>query len=640
MAGRIPQSFVDELLARTDIVEVVDSRVRLKKAGKNYSACCPFHSEKTPSFTVSSQKQFYYCFGCGASGNAIGFVIEYDGVSFPEAVENLANQVGLEVPRSEAQIEASKAVEDERQRCYRVLEQASEFYTRQLRSHPNKEEAVRYFKQRGLTGQIAKAYDLGYAPPGWDNLIQRFSDNDEPLADDIQQTLIDSGLVIQNDQGRVYDRFRGRVIFPIRDVRGRVLGFGARTLTEEKPKYINSPETPVFHKGSELYGLYECRRNREPLKRVLVTEGYMDVVALAQHGIHYAVATLGTATSAQHLQRLFKFVSEIYFCFDGDDAGRRAAQKAAEQALPFMEDGRQIRFLFLPENEDPDSLVRQEGKEAFEARMERQSLSLGDYLFRVNAEQVNEHSMEGKARLGHLMLPDIEQLPEGIFKRLMLEKLADRIGVGIDALKQQAETLVDTKKATSYEPIKRQSDDQDSAAKGEPSASSLPDASEKTAQTSGALSLEWEVSDRIELAMINLLMHPQLVKQLNKDEIERFSAHRPELILLRTLYEGVERYHLQSADEVYGFFLARLPHHEASVRRWMNQRHKPDKHGLVPTQKPESVLLQELEEVLSHYRKLSLEDELADLFEKVHLGSQLSHEEQQRFNKLLSELKG
>jgi DNA primase len=447
MAGRIPQSFVDELLARTDIVEVVDSRVRLKKAGKNYSACCPFHSEKTPSFTVSAQKQFYYCFGCGASGNAVGFVMEHDSLSFPEAVEALAQQAGLEVPTDSLQSEASKTAEDARQRCYHLLEQSADFYARQLREHPFRDTAVQYLKQRGLSGQVAKTYHMGVSAPGWDNLIQRFS-TEGSLTDDVRKVLLDAGLVIEKDSHRLYDRFRGRIMFPIRDVRGRVLGFGARTLGDDKPKYLNSPESLVFHKGSELYGLYECRRSRAPVHRILVTEGYMDVVALAQHGIHYGVATLGTATSKEHLQRLFKFVPEVYFCFDGDDAGRRAAEKAAEQALPFMEDGRQLRFLFLPEHEDPDTLIRQEGREAFERRMERQSLSLGDYLFRLHAEQVNEHSLEGKARLSHLMMPQIQQLPEGIFKQLMLDRLADRVGVAVSDLKARPVAVSSSRQET------------------------------------------------------------------------------------------------------------------------------------------------------------------------------------------------
>src|SRR5690554_274160 len=423
MAGLIPQSFIDNLLDRVDIVEVVDHRVKLKKTGKNYSACCPFHDEKTPSFTVSPEKQFYYCFGCGASGNALGFIMDYERLGFPESVEQLARVAGLEVPR-EVQTEAQAKREEEKRSIYTLLEKANEFYQAQLRQHQSKQLAIKYLRNRGLDGKIAKEYGVGFAPPGWDNLLKALATTDED-----KHLLIEGGMLIHHaDEQKIYDRFRHRIMFPIRDTRGRVIGFGGRVLGDDKPKYLNSPETPVFHKGQELYGLYEARLAYRDLPRLLVVEGYMDVVSLAQFGIRYGVATLGTAGGEEHLVRAFRHTREVVFCFDGDRAGRQAAQRALLNALPTMEDGRQIKFLFLPEGEDPDTLVRQVGAEKF-TRMVDMAVPLEDYLFDAVSEDINLSSLEGRARLSKRAAPPIHKLPRGVFRELMFDNLAARTGL-------------------------------------------------------------------------------------------------------------------------------------------------------------------------------------------------------------------
>jgi DNA primase len=431
MAGRIPQAFLDDLLDRLDIVEVIDRRVKLKKSGKNYSARCPFHEEKTPSFSVNPEKQFYYCFGCGAGGNAIGFVMDYENVDFPQAVESLAGSIGLEVPREPSRGGPGQAEREQgNKRLYALMEQVTDYYKRQLRTHPEAGRAVDYLKDRGLTGQIAKRFDLGFAPPGWDNLLKAMGDSEE------QQALLKkSGMLVENETGRTYDRFRDRVVFPIRDQRGRTIAFGGRVLGDDKPKYLNSPETEIFHKGRELYGLYQARKANRHLERILVVEGYMDVIALAQHGIDNATATLGTATSRNHLERIYRLCPEVVFCFDGDEAGRKAAFRALEAALPCMEDGRQARFLFLPEGEDPDTAVRKGGAEHFQALL-RDAVPLETFLFDSVAEGLDTDSLDGRARLSKLALPYIRQLPEGVFRQLMFKELARRTGLELASLMQ------------------------------------------------------------------------------------------------------------------------------------------------------------------------------------------------------------
>ena len=426
MAGRIPRPFIDELLTRIDIVDIVDSRVPLKKAGRDYTACCPFHNEKTPSFTVSPGKQFYHCFGCGAHGSAIGFLMEFENIDFVEAVEDLAQRAGLTIPRESA---GSPEKPDQTRTLYSVLERATAYYQQQLRQQPVAQHAVDYLKNRGLTGEIAARFAVGYAPPGWDNLLKAMNPDATT-----RSALLKTGLLVERPEGGLYDRFRDRIIFPIRDRRGRVIGFGGRVLGEEKPKYLNSPESAVFHKGRELYGLYEARKSERNLERLLVVEGYMDVLALGQFGIRNAVATLGTATTQEHLERLFRVVPEVIFCFDGDRAGRTAAWRALEQALPVLADGRSARFLFLPEGEDPDTLVRKEGHQAFEHRIET-CMPFSDFFFAGLERQVDTSSMDGRARLVTLARPLLARLPEGVFHHLMIERLAGIARTDVDQLR-------------------------------------------------------------------------------------------------------------------------------------------------------------------------------------------------------------
>ena len=419
MAGRIPQSFIDELLNRIDIVDVIEARVPLKKAGREFQACCPFHNEKTPSFTVSPGKQFYHCFGCGAHGSAVGFLMDYENLSFPEAIEELARSAGMEIPREAA---GTGGDNERRHDHYSLLEKTDQFYRAQLRQHPQAGRAVEYLKARGLSGEIAQTFGLGYAPPGWDNLLKHLPDNHS------RQLALELGLLVKKDDGSNYDRFRDRIMFPIRDRRGRCIGFGGRVLGDEKPKYMNSPESPVFHKGQELYGLFEARKTSQKLERLLVVEGYMDVVALAQFGLTNAVATLGTATTPEHLERLYRTVNEVVFCFDGDAAGRRAAWRALENALPVMRDGREARFLFLPEGEDPDTLVRRIGAESFR-RKTVESIPLSRFLYESLCDQVDTASVDGRARLVELARPLLNRLPDSAFRDLMLERLSELSGL-------------------------------------------------------------------------------------------------------------------------------------------------------------------------------------------------------------------
>jgi len=427
MAGRIPQSFIDDVLDRADIVDIVGSRVDLRKSGKNHSACCPFHEEKTPSFTVNADKQFYYCFGCGAGGNAVGFVMDFDRVDFPEAIERLAKHLGLEVPR-EAQ--RDDGISQKRKQLQEILQQSDRYYREQLRQHPRANSAVDYLKQRGLSGQIAQVFGIGYAPPGWDNLLLKLGEDDSSVG-----LLKEAGMLVdREEENKLYDRFRNRIMFPIRDVRGRTIGFGGRVLGDDKPKYLNSPETPLFHKGKELYGLYEANQALRDITTLIVVEGYMDVVALAQHEIHNAVATLGTAATTEHLDKLFRYTSEVVFCFDGDNAGRKAARRALETTLPAMLDGRTVRFLFLPDGEDPDTLVREIGTADFN-NLVRGALPISDFLFDSLSEELDMSTLDGKARLSKLAAPMVNQIPGGVFKELMHKSLSERTGVDPETLK-------------------------------------------------------------------------------------------------------------------------------------------------------------------------------------------------------------
>ena len=411
----IPQDFVDALLARLDIVDVIDRRVPLKKAGQNYQACCPFHQEKTPSFTVSPTKQFYHCFGCGAHGSAIGFLMAYEGLGFVEAVEVLAADAGLAVPQEQGERNRPRPAAD----LYDLMGQAARFYREQLKASPR---AIQYLQKRGLTGEIAARYGLGYAPAAYEALAGAFADYQRAELGTI-------GLVIDDERGR-RDRFRDRIMFPIRDIKGRIVGFGGRVLDRGEPKYLNSPETPLFSKGSEIYGLFEAKAAIREKNRVLVTEGYMDTVALAQFGANYAVATLGTATTSTHARILLRHVDRVYYCFDGDNAGRKAAWRALENTLEALTDGKEVFFLFLPEGEDPDSYVRTRGVAALEALLDKEAVPLSVYLVKELAGEGMPQTAEARARVLKQAKPLLAKLAAPYLGRLVKKELSQRLGLG------------------------------------------------------------------------------------------------------------------------------------------------------------------------------------------------------------------
>lgn len=428
--GRIPQHFIDELIARADIVEVIGSRVQLKKSGREWKACCPFHNEKTPSFWVSPDKQFYHCFGCGKHGTVLGFLMDHDHLAFPEAVEELATRLGLEVPR-EGGSEAGAPRADEP--LYELMSRVARFYAESL----GREARARdYLLKRGLSAGTIERFQIGYAPNSWNEVLKRFGGDDAQ-----RRRLSETGLIIERERGqaqfseRHYDRFRDRIMFPIRDTRGRVIAFGGRIIDAGEPKYLNSPETVLFHKGRELYGLYETRRARSSLKRLVIVEGYMDTVRLHQEGIDYAVATLGTATTAEHFRRIFRLVQEVVFAFDGDRAGRAAAWRALQQALPEAREGRQIRFLFLPDGHDPDTLVAAEGSAAFEQRL-TQALPLSEYLVRELSEQSDLSNADGRARFAESARPLYQKVPAGVYRELLLGRLAQVVGLPPERLEE------------------------------------------------------------------------------------------------------------------------------------------------------------------------------------------------------------
>ncbi|MBK6568873.1 DNA primase [Candidatus Aalborgicola defluviihabitans] len=427
----IPQSFLQELLARADVVEIVGRYVQLKKGGANFMGLCPFHGEKSPSFSVSPTKQFYHCFGCGKNGNAISFLMDHAGMTFIEAVKDLAQQYGMQIPEDEASPEDRARAQEQKQKqttLTDVLEKAGEAYRKHLKDSPR---AVAYFKGRGLSGQVAKQFGLGYAPEGWRSLASVFAHYDDPL-------LVESGLVISNvedgsTEEKRYDRFRDRVMFPIRNIKGECIGFGGRVLGDDKPKYLNSPETPVFSKGRELYGLFEARNALREAGYVLVTEGYMDVVALAQLGFPNAVATLGTACTAEHVHKLFRFTDAVVFSFDGDSAGRRAARKALDAALPYATDVRSIKFLFLPDEHDPDSFIRAHGKEAF-AQYVKEATPLSRFLLEAAREDCDLDSAEGRAHMASNAKPLWNLLPSGALKLQLLGEIANHVQLGSQEL--------------------------------------------------------------------------------------------------------------------------------------------------------------------------------------------------------------
>jgi DNA primase len=429
MAGRIPQAFIDEIVARSDIVELIGARIALKKAGREFKACCPFHNEKTPSFWVSPDKQFYHCFGCGAHGTAVGFLMQYEKLEFPEAIAALAERAGLELPREAQGTERGGGSGD----LYEVMAGAARFFAQNLKDSAR---ARGYLEGRGIDAATAQAFALGYATDSWNALLGRFGPTDEE-----RRRLLQVGLIIERDtqggerQAGFYDRFRDRLMFPIRDGRGRILAFGGRVIDAGEPKYLNSPETPLFHKGRELYGLYEARQARADFRRLLVVEGYMDVVRLHQAGITFAVATLGTATTQEHLNKIFRITSEVVFCFDGDRAGRQAAWRALENALPLARDGRELKFLFLPDGHDPDTLVAAEGAAGFEARLQA-ATPLSEYLLSHLAQQADLAHVDGRAKLAALARPLFARMPDGVYRELLADRLAAEIRMPAPKLKE------------------------------------------------------------------------------------------------------------------------------------------------------------------------------------------------------------
>ncbi|GEK46225.1 DNA primase [Halomonas pacifica] len=600
--GQIPQRFIDDLLARVDVVEVVGERVQLKKAGRNFSGLCPFHQEKTPSFTVSQDKQFYHCFGCGAHGNALRFLMEYDKLRFPEAVEQLAGRLGMEVPREGADDPRAQARERKRQEGVNLLELAASFFRERLKM-PEAQAARGYLERRGLSPEVQGDFGIGYAPDAWEGLKRHLSERGVPESVQVEYGL----LVHREESGRTYDRFRDRVIFPIRDFKGRTIAFGGRVLGDAKPKYLNSPESPVFHKGRELYGLYEARQANRQLERLVIVEGYMDVVALAQFGIRNAVATLGTSTSEEHLQRLFRLVGEVVFCFDGDRAGRQAASRALETVLPLMIDGRQARFLFLPEGEDPDTLVRREGPEAFEDRITCAS-PLSEFLFEEAGRGRDLARVEDRERFATTVLKALEKLPEGVLKSLLLGELAKRTGVEagrFQALMKAAEPAP----AEAPPPLPEAPPGE----WGEPEPAATP-------RRKGApLSLLGRA--------LQLLVHePPLVARL-PEEGGWWPADDPDAALLGEVIRLLRAGGYRSGQVLLAHFHGRP---EGQRLAELVRRELPI---------PREVRGEELEGLVAHFRRQhqqrSPQSEFEALLSKERNGERLSREEKQRLNELV-----
>ncbi|MBB1331776.1 MULTISPECIES: DNA primase [unclassified Pseudoalteromonas] len=435
MAGKIPRNFIDDLLARTDIVELIDSKVGLKKAGKDYQACCPFHNEKSPSFTVSQDKQFYHCFGCGANGNAISFVMEYDKLDFVDAIEELASILNLDVPREQGTSNGPERTAEQKRSDYDLMLHSARFYQHQLKHHANSATVIDYVKGRGLSGETVKKFMIGYAPSEWEGLCQQLGRNKAQ-----KEQLVELKLASEKTPGRQFDFFRDRLMFPIRDKRGRVIAFGGRVMqADQGPKYLNSPETRIFHKGFELYGLYEAKQAHKKLDHVLIVEGYMDVVALSEQGIEYAVAALGTATTTEHMHTLFRATDRVICCYDGDRAGRDAAWRALENALPYLNDGKALLFVFLPDGEDPDSLVQKEGKKAFELRLS-QADDFTKVLFNKLSQEIDLTTDAGKAKLLSAVLPLVEKIPSQFYQENLLEHLGRLIGRTKEQLNNRLKT--------------------------------------------------------------------------------------------------------------------------------------------------------------------------------------------------------
>jgi len=526
--GRIPQHFIDALIARTDIVELIGTRVPLKKSGREYKACCPFHAEKTPSFWVSPDKQFYHCFGCGKHGTVLGFLMDHDHMAFPEAVEELATRLGLEVPH-EGGAERSAARADEP--LYELMAGVARYYREQLAREPRARD---YLAKRGLSAETLERFTIGYAPNSWNELLRRFGAGNAE-----RQRLAAAGLIIERERGssregeRYYDRFRDRVMFPIRDARGRVIAFGGRIIDAGEPKYLNSPETPLFHKGRELYGLFEARRARRNLDRLVVVEGYMDAVSLHQSGIDYAVATLGTATTAEHFRRIFRLVPTVVFAFDGDRAGRAAAWRALQQALPEAREGREIRFLFLPHGHDPDTLIAAEGGPAFEQRFAA-AVPLSEYMVRELSEQTELGSADGRARFAEHARPLFARVPEGVYRELLLERLAQVVGLTPARLEALWSGARPDAPSTSSPPSARRS------------------APARPARSGGRGSL-------VRQAIIRLLHYPAIALEVTAGERAGLDAsEEPGVPLLRELLDDLRAQPAQIAAQV--------------IQRWMGHK--------------------------------------------------------------------
>ncbi|UYG08512.1 DNA primase [Halomonas sp. M4R1S46] len=605
MAGQIPQRFIDDLLARVDVVEVVGERVKLKKAGRNHSGLCPFHQEKSPSFTVSADKQFYHCFGCGAHGSALRFLMEYDKLRFPEAVEQLAARLGLEVPREGADDPCVQAREKKRKEGVNLLELSASFFRERLKM-PKGQGARDYLARRGLSPEVQQAFGIGYAPDDWEALKRHLGERGITEAVQVEYGL----LVHREDSGRTYDRFRDRVMFPIRDIRGRTIAFGGRVLGDAKPKYLNSPETPVFHKGRELYGLFEARQAETRLDRLVIVEGYMDVVALAQFGIRNAVATLGTSTSEDHLSRLFRLVGEVVFCFDGDRAGRQAATRALQTVLPQMIDGRQARFLFLPEGEDPDTLVRREGPEAFQDRITCAS-PLSEFLFEQAAEGRDLERIEERERYASQVLAAIGRLPEGVLKSLLLTELSRRTGVDQSSF----EALMAKEEGAAPE-----------SSEGPAAPPEATVAPPLVGRPGGGAALG------LMARALQLLVHdPGLVERLPESD-DWCDQDDPDAGLCREVVRLLKAGRYRSAQVLLAHF-----HGTPEGERLAGlARREP----LVPRALRGTELDNWVAYFQRHRRRRSPQEEYDALLARMQAGERLSQEERQRLNELLMELKG
>ena len=603
MSGRIPQSFIDDLVARTDIVELIGARVTLKKSGREYKACCPFHGEKTPSFWVSPDKQFYHCFGCSAHGTALGFLMNHDRLTFPEAVEELAARAGIEIPR-EARPDDGRSRDDADLAA--LMGKVAVHWQSLLRAEPR---ASRYAgEQRGLTPETLDRFLVGYSANSWNDVLRRFGPA-EPLAA--------CGLVIEREGGagsgseRHYDRFRDRLMFPIRDARGRVIAFGGRIIDQGEPKYLNSPETTLFHKGRELYGLYEVRQSRTPLKRLIVVEGYMDVVRLHQAGITYAVATLGTATTPEHLKRAFRLVPEMVFAFDGDRAGRAAAWRALNNALPEAREGRQLKFLFLPEGQDPDSLVGAEGREAFEARLEG-ALPLSEYLVQELASQADLTHADGRARFAELARPLVAKVPDGVYRELLVERLAEAIRLPSARLR----SLWETADASSPGGGGRGATGRDTPQGGGPRATA------KTGQSAGRGNL-------MRQAVQGLVHHPHIATRLDPTHLAALETlQEPGADILRALIVDLRAQPITTTAQL--------------LERW---RDRPEAERLARLATAESLMagedaaLRELQTALERMQREGGRRRLDSLLERERDGA-LSPLERQELQGLLAGQKG